>query len=113
MAAITSVSNLSIGARSVSCSAVATGADTLAFSVIAAAYLAAGGSASSAIYSFLTTSHTDAAGTAAAFAAAGAILDTGARSANVAVYLGGDNSLAISGAATVGLRIALKSSIAA
>jgi hypothetical protein len=113
MAAIASVSNLAIGARSVSCAAVATGADTLAFSVIAAAYLAAGGSASSAIYQFLTASHTDAAGTAAAFASQGAILDSGARSANVAVYVGGNNSLSISGAATVAVRIALASSISA
>jgi hypothetical protein len=95
MAAIASVSNVAIGARSVSCSAVATGADTLAFSVIAAAYLAAGGVASSAIYQFLTASHTDAAGTAAALAAAGAIISA-SPSANVATYIAhGDVALSV------------------
>lgn len=113
--AITSVSNLSFGARSVSFTAVASGADTLALSVVSAAMLAAQANLAtspSAIYSFLTTSHTDAAGTAEAFAEEGAILDAGARSANVAVYIGGNNSLSISGAATVSVRIALASSIA-
>lgn len=107
------LSNLSIGARSVSCAAKVAGADSVTFAEIAAAYLTAGGKASDAIYSFLTTSHTDAENTAKAVSGQGAILDTGARSANVAVYISGDNTIAISGAATVAIRIALKASIAA
>ena len=75
MAAIASISNLSSGARSVSFSAVSAGAtDTLAFSVIAAAYLAAGGSATDAIYAFLTDSRASAAATAQDLAAEGGML---------------------------------------
>ncbi len=113
MAAITSVSNLSIGARSVSFSAVSTGTDTLAFSVIAAAYLAAGGSATDAIYSFLTTSHTDVPGTLAAIASNGVVVAPIASAAAAVVTVGGDNSFSIAAAGTVAFRIALKSSISA
>lgn len=113
MAAIVAVSNVAVGARSVSFVAVATGADTLAFSVIAAAYLTAGGLASSAIYSFLTTSHTDAAGTLAALAAAGAIVDCIPSAAAAVSSIGGNNSLSIAAAGSVAVRIALASSISA
>ena len=113
MAAIAAVSNVAYGARSVSFKATAAGADTLAFSVIAAAYLAAGGLASDAMYSFLTTSHTDAAGTLAALAAAGAIVDPIASATGISVFVGGNNSLSVSGACDFSCRIALASSISA
>lgn len=112
MAAISAVSNVNVGARSVAFKATAVGADTLAFSVIAAAYLTAGGVATSAIYSFLTTTHTDAAGTLAALAAAGAIVDVITDATGISTFVGGDNSLSVSGASSISCRIALASSIA-
>ena len=114
MAAITSVANLSYGARSVSFTAVAAGADTLAFSVVAAALLAADANNSySAIYSFLTTSHTDALGTLDALASNGAIVDAIASATGISVFVGGNNSLSVSGASSVSVRISLAASISA
>lgn len=114
MAAIASVSNVSVGARSVSFTAVSTGGDTLDLStVVAAAYLAAGGKSSSALYQFLTTSHTDAAGTLAALAAAGAIVDVISDVSQGAAHVSADNELEYSLAGVFLTRIALASSIAA
>jgi hypothetical protein len=113
MAAIVAVSNVAVGARSVSFKATSAGADTLAFSVVAAAFLAAGGKSTDAIYSFLTTSHTDAAGTLAALSAAGAIVDAISSAAAAVVTVGGDNSLSVAAAGDIAVRIALASSISA
>ena len=112
MAAITSVSNLSYGDRSVAFTAVAAGADTLAFSVIAAA-LTTAGVGTSTIKTFLSTSHTDAAGTLAALALNGAIVSALPSAAAAVTSIGGDNSFAIAAAGTVAFRIALAASISA
>ena len=107
MAAIAAVSSVFPGNRSVSFVAVATGADTLAFSVIAAAFLAAGGKSTDTVYSFLTTSHTDAAGTLAALSAVGGSLDYISSAATAVAIVGGDNSLSIGAAGTVAVKLSL------
>jgi hypothetical protein len=113
MAAIVAVSNLSYGDRSVSFSAVSSGAgDTLAWSVVAAA-LTSAGVLSSTIKSFLSTSHTDAAGTLAALALQGAVVSEVTSAAAATVIVGGDNSFTVGAAGTVAIRIALAASITA
>jgi hypothetical protein len=112
MAAIAAISNVAYGDRSVSFTAVSAGvADTLDFSVIAAA-LTAAGVASSTIKSFLSTSHTDAAGTMAAIAAAGGLV-AGLTTGNVAAFVSADNQLTLPLAATWQVRIALAHTISA
>ena len=113
MAAIVAVSNLSYGDRSVSFSCVSSGAgDTLAWGVVAAALTAAGVS-SSAIKSFLSTSHTDAAGTAAALAANGAVVSLVGTGTNAGFLIGGDNSFTVGAAGTFSIRVALAATISA
>lgn len=113
MAAILAVSNLSYGERSVAFSAVSSGAgDTLAWSVVAAA-LTTAGVQSSAIKSFLSTSHTDAAGTAAALAANGAVVSLVGTGTNAGFLVGGDNSFTFGAAGTFAVRIALAATISA
>lgn len=112
MAAIASVSNLSFGDRSVAFTAVSAGADTLAWSVVASA-LTSAGVVSSTIKTFLSTTHTDAAGTLAALAANGAIVSAIASAATATVIVGGDNSFSIGAAGTVAFRISLTSTISA
>jgi hypothetical protein len=112
MAAIAAVSNLSYGDRSVAFTAVSAGADTLAWSVVASA-LTSAGVVSSTIKTFLSTTHTDAAGTLAALAAQGAIVSAVPSAAAAVVTIGGDNSFSIAAAGTVAFRISLASSISA
>ena len=116
MAAILAVSNLSFGARSAAFTAVSTGvADTLDFSVIAAAMLVAQpnlATSPTAIYSFLTTTHTDAAGTLNALALNGAIV-AAVTTGNVAAFVSADNQLTLPLNARFEVRIALASSISA
>ncbi len=107
MAAIAAISNVSYGDRSVSFTAVSGGvADTLAFSVIAAAL------PTSTIKTFLSTSHTDAAGTLAALAAQGALV-AAVTTGNIAAFVSGNNELTLPFASTFQVRIALAHTVSA
>lgn len=111
------LSDLSFGARSVAFKAVnsAGAADTTTFGAVAALMLAAQpnlAASPTAIYSFLTTTHTDGPGTATALAQQGGILGAAA-SAAVTSHFSGDNTISVSNSATVAFRISLAASISA
>lgn len=115
MAVIAAISDSAFAARSASfkvqCGA---GPDTLDFSVIAAAMLAADPTLAwepSAIYEFLTTSHTDADGTLKTLSANGGLIS--AISTLAVTTVSGDNQLTFTGgASSIAVRISLGSSIA-
>lgn len=116
--AIVAISDLTYGERSVSFSVLNANPppvyDTLAFSVIADA-LTAAGVQTSAIKRFLTTSHTDAAGTVRAFAnpnvsKQGVILSYNGQSPT-SIYISGDNQFSIGGGGEYAVRICLASTI--
>jgi hypothetical protein len=111
------LSDVSFGARSVAFKAVniAGAADTTTFADVAAIMLAAQPNLAvspTPIYSFLTTSHTNQATTVTALAQNGAILAS-IPSANVTTHISGDNTISVSGNATVAIRIAFAASISA
>lgn len=111
------LSDITFGARSVAFKAVnsAGAPDTETFGTVAAAMLLAQPNLAvspTEIYTFLTTSHTNQAGTVTALAQKGAIL-VATPSANVETYISGDNTITVTNSATVAIRIALAASISA
>lgn len=109
--AIVAISDLSYGERSVSFSTfTALPFDTLDFSVIVAA-LATAGVQSSAIKTFLSTTHVDAANTVKAFAQNGVILSY-VNTAPDSIAVIGNNQMTV-GTGTSAVRISLAASISA
>ena len=111
------LSEVSFGARSVAFKAVnsAGAPDTTTFADVAAIMVAAQPNLATSptpIYTFLTTSHTDQAGTVTELAKNGGIL-VAVPSANVATYVSGNNTISVTNSATVAVRIAFSSTISA
>ena len=109
------LSNVVPAARSVSFVAECdSGGENKSMADIAAAYLLAGGSASSAIYSFLTQELDTSAEVAEAIADAGAIISASSVNDAIAVYPVADAfSLYFDGTGLFAVRIALAASISA